>query len=283
MDDQGTLASSAAAGIAGYQEFLAARDGEPNGHALTLARREDFFQGLARAPVRATTPIDRDAYLRNLRRRRIEDGLDARVLWLLATAKVNQAERFTVGLMDLYGMLVPDPPEPLRTHVYLQEAYHTRMLADVVAMFDLPSHAGPPPLPARMIAMAVVSVPERWRLPLVCCGEMVGCRTMQMLRDRGVELFAGEPQVVERLRVLYDEILADEASHAGFAAARLGAVGRRMARALYRALSVRMASQLPELVALFGREGIVRELRRPFRLQDLVEEFPGRAYAAALI
>jgi hypothetical protein len=40
--------------------------------------------------------------MRNLRRRRPEPGVDRKMLFLLATAKLNQAERFGVGLANLW-------------------------------------------------------------------------------------------------------------------------------------------------------------------------------------
>ena len=49
-------------------------------------------------------PVDRPTFLRNLRRRRPEAGLDRKMLFLLATAKLNQAERFGVGLGETYGV-----------------------------------------------------------------------------------------------------------------------------------------------------------------------------------
>ena len=65
-------------------------------------------------------PIDRATYFRNMARRRPEPGLEPRMLWILATAKANQAERFGVGLTELLGRV--DADDPARLHVTLQEA-----------------------------------------------------------------------------------------------------------------------------------------------------------------
>ena len=106
------------AGTDGYLRFLVERDGEPDLARRTLTRREAFFAALAAEPLRATMPLDRAAYLRNLNRRRPEGGLDAPVLWLLATAQANQAERFGVGLAELYGLVTPES-DRVRLHVTL--------------------------------------------------------------------------------------------------------------------------------------------------------------------
>jgi len=267
-----------AAGAA-YLAFLAARDGEADLPRHRLAHREELFDRLARDPVRSAAPLDREAYLRNLVRRRPEAGLDERILWLLATAKANQAERFGVGLSELYGRITPS--DAARVHIALQEFYHTRILADVVAIFGLPVGTQPPPLVARMIVKTIIGTPEAWHLPLTGSAEMAGCIIFRALRDRGVELFADEPAVAGRIRVLFDEILGDEIGHVGFIAAQLGPVRRPIMRGLYRVLGFGMAAQMRELVAVIGRRELKRRFRAPFRLEAMAAELPGLAFAAA--
>lgn len=273
---------SAPPGPDGYLAFLRARDGEPDLGRHTLSRREALFAELERTPVRSARPLDRAAYLRNLRRTRPEPGLDERVLWLLASAKANQAERFGVGLAELYGRIGSDS-DPVQLHLHLQETYHTRILADVVAVFGLPVHPHPPVLVARVIVQLLVTAPPDSLLPLTGFAEMAGCTLFRLLRDRGLALFADEPAVAERIRLLYDEILADELSHVGFIASRLGKTGRAIMRGLYRVAGHRLATQMPELVRLFGRDELRRRFRAPFRLDAMVDEFPRLAYATAMI
>ena len=267
------------AGTEAYLAFLVARDGDTDPGRRRLARREELFDRLARDPVRSAVHIDVTAFRRNLARRRPERGLDARMLWLLATAKANQAERFGVGLAEIYGRITTS--DPVRLHMALQEFYHTRILADVVGVFGLPVDMRPPPLAARAIVRTIVAVPERWHLPLTGCAEMVGCIAFRALRDRGLALFADEPAVAARIRLLYDEILGDEIGHVGFIAAQLGAAGRALMRGLYRMIGPRMAGQLPELTAVVGRGELQRRLRAPFRIETMAAELPGVAFAAA--
>jgi hypothetical protein len=264
----------------GYLRFLAERDGTPDFGRRTLSRRETFFAALDAAPLRSTTPIDRAAYLRNLDRRRPEPGLEPRLLWLLATARANQAERFGVGLGELYGRITPES-EPVRLHVTLQEIYHTRILADVVALFGVPVSRRPPGLATRALTHLMVRTPEGWQLPLVGAGEMVGCVAFRALRDRGVELFAHEPAVAERIQRLFDEILGDELGHVGFIASQLDARGRAVMRGLYRLLAVPLAGQMPGLEPLLGRRELRRRFRAVFRPDVMAAELPGLAYVAA--
>src|SRR5262249_36009278 len=182
-------------------------------------------------------------------------------------------------MAELYGRVDPGG-DPVRVHIQLQEFYHTRLLADVVAIFGLPLRPHPPALLARLIVKLIVGTSEAWHMPFTGCAEMAGCVLFRALRDRGVELFAGAPRVAERIRLLYDEILGDELGHVGFIAAQLGRRKRALMRGLYRVLGPHLVAQMPEVIELFGRA----ELRRrfaAFRLEEMVAELPELAYAAA--
>ncbi len=267
--------------IDGYLHFLAERDGAVDFDGETLESRERFFGEIEAQPVRSRWEPDREVFLRNVRRPAFEAGLEPRMAWLVATAKANQSERFGVELSKLYGRVSLDGEEPEGVHVVLQETYHTRVLADVVAIFGLPVPHCPPPRFQRALIHAMVfsPFPETWTLPLVGMSEMVGCVVFRALRDRGTALFADEPAVAERIRLLFDEILADEICHVGLVEARLGRTGRRLMRALYRRGSRRLATGVPEFLAAVGREEILRRLAAPFDQRALAREFPETAYA----
>jgi hypothetical protein len=47
------------------------------------------------------------------------------MLFLLATAKLNQAERFGVGLGETYGRNSDEDLPPERVYLELEEHYHT--------------------------------------------------------------------------------------------------------------------------------------------------------------
>jgi hypothetical protein len=263
--------------LAAYRDFLVGRDGEPDLRRSTLPAREAFFARLDAAPVRSQREPDRAVFLRNLRTRRPEPGLDELVLWLLATAKANQSERFGVGLAELYGRAGLPGGDRTQIHVNLQEHYHTRILADVVEMFGLPVPAQPPPFLTRMLVRRLVLSPERLVLPLVGCAEMIGCVLFRALRDRGVALCADEPRVAGRVRLLYDEILADEVSHVGYVAARLGPAGRRTMRRLFAVIGPRLMRQSAEVGTLFSREEVAAWFRG-FHLEPILDEVAERAY-----
>jgi hypothetical protein len=108
---------------------------------------------------------------------------------------------------------------------------------------------------------------------------MLGCVMFAAMRDRGMALFADEPEVVERIRVLFDEILADEICHVGLVEAGLGRFGRAMMRGLYQLVGKRMALGQPGFVAGVGRDEIERRLAEPFDQKRLASLFPETAYS----
>src|SRR5207245_10025566 len=133
----------------------------------------------------------------------------------------------------------------------------------------------------RALIRLLVAAPEDWLLPLVGFGEMVGCTLFHALGERGVELFAAEPAVAARIRLLYDDILADELFHVRLIDARLRPAGRALMQGLYRFGALRLAAQMPEIVQLFGRSALRRRFRKPFRLDAMVAELATAAASSA--
>ena len=174
-------------GIEGYRVYLAHRDGDADLLHRRLANREEFFESLEADPVGSARPIDRQVFLRNLRRRRPERGLPRQMLFLLATAKLNQAERFGVDLGDTYGRIGGEDEPPERVYLALEEHYHTRLLAYVLDIFSLPFQVVVPPLVMRQFVKMEVFLPERFGFPFVGAAEMAGCIMFDELRRVGVE------------------------------------------------------------------------------------------------
>ena len=171
-------------GIEGYRDYLVRRDGDADLLNRRLAGREEFFGALEANPVRSSRPIDRDVFMRNLRRRRPEPGLDRDDAVLPATAKLNQAERFGVGLGETYGFNSGDDRPPERAYMELEEHYHTRLLAYVLDIFDLPFQVVAPPLVMRQFVKINVFLPERLGFLFVGAAEMAGCIMLRRTAPR---------------------------------------------------------------------------------------------------
>jgi len=270
-----------AVGIEGYREFLVRRDGEADLLHRHLASREEFFGGLVTDPVRSRRPIDRGAFTRNLARRRPEPGLSREMLFLLATAKLNQAERFGVGLGETYGHNSGDDAPAERVYIELEEHYHTRLLAYVLDIFGLPFQVMPPPFVLRQFVKLNVFIPERIGIAFVGAGEMAGCILFDELRRVGVELFADEPDVAARIERLYSEILTDEIGHVGYCAARCTSAERAVMRWLYPRVGRLFARETAEISLLIDPKKLHARLDEPFNVDELTSGLPNETFLAA--
>lgn len=268
-------------GIDGYRDYLVRRDGDADLLNRRLASREQFFEWLETDPVRSTHPIDRQVFMRNLRRRRPEPGVDRKMLFVLATAKLNQAERFGVGLGETYGLNSGEDLPPERVYVELEEHYHTRLLAYVLDIFGLPFQVVAPPLVMRQFVKIGVFLPERFGAPFVGAAEMAGCVMFHELRRVGSELFADEPQVAARIERLYSEILTDEVGHVGYCAARCTRAERALMRWLYPRFGRLFARQTAEISLLTDPDKLRARLDRPFDVEELTAGLSNETFLAA--
>jgi hypothetical protein len=268
-------------GIEGYRDFLAKRDGEADLLNRRLANRERFFNELEANPVRSAHPADRPTFLRNLRRRRPEPGLDRKMLFLLATAKLNQAERFGVGLGETYGRNSDENLPPENVYLELEEHYHTRLLAYALDLFDLTFQVVPPPFVMRQFVKTGVFLPERLGFMFVGAAEMAGCIMFDELRRVGRILFADEPAVAERIELLYSEILTDEIGHVGYCASRCTSAERAIMRRLYPLIGRLFARQTAEINLLIHTKASRARLDRPFNVEELTAELDNETYLVA--
>lgn len=270
-----------ATGIEGYREFLSRRDGEADLLNRRLANRERFFTELEQNPVRSSHPADRSTFLRNLRRRRPERDLDRKMLFLLATAKLNQAERFGVGLGETYGRNSDENLPPENVYLELEEHYHTRLLAYALDVFGLTFQVVPPPFVMRQFVKTGVFLPERLSFMFVGAAEMAGCIMFDELRRVGLELFADEPAVARRIGLLYSEILTDEVGHVGYCASRCTSAERAIMRRIYPFIGRLFARQTVEISLLIDPSALRERLDRPFDVGELTADLDNETYLVA--
>lgn len=264
--------------VEGYRDYLLRRDGDADQLNRRLANREQFFDDLVADPVISRYHADQKTFLRNLSRRRPESGLDHKMLFLLATAKMNQAERFGVGLGETYGRNSVGEVPVERVYIELEEHYHTRLLAYTLDMFDLAFQVMPPPFVMRQFVKLNVFVPERLRVAFVGAGEMAGCVMFDELRRAGVALFADEPDVAARIDLLYTEILTDEIGHVGYCASRCTRPERALMRRLYPLVGRMIARQTAEIIQLVDRDKLLARLQEPFDIGALTAGLRTESY-----
>jgi hypothetical protein len=267
--------------IEGYRQYLAERNGEADLLNRRLAHREEFFAKIEANPIRSRRSIDAEAFELGMRTRRPAQDISPELAFLLATAKLNQAERFGVGLGETYGKNSSGDTLPERVHMELEEHYHTRLLAYVLDMFGLPFRVTPPPFVMRQFVKLAVFIPEERSFAFVGASEMAGCAMFDLLGQAGMSLFADEPEVAERIGLLYGEILTDEIGHVGYCAARCSDTGRGIMRLLYRPIARLFARQTPEILRVVSVDALNERLSHPFDFADFEEHLASAPFVAA--
>ncbi|HLL54107.1 MAG TPA: hypothetical protein VK447_11195 [Myxococcaceae bacterium] len=234
-----------------YLNFLKDRDGIADPVSRTLSKREAFFDELARKPVRAKKPIDRDAFLRNLRRKP-EPGLDPKVTWLLAASKSNIGERYGVEqALKKQPSLGTASDETLR-YIELEELVHTHLLLDCARVYGIEFELAEPPPLQRYIINVLVHAPRWLARPMTLAGEITGTVVFRILWERAADVFADEPEVAAHLRSLLDQILVDEYGHVVFNRAVIDPAGIKMTRWMLPIIARNLLKGSPEVVELAG-------------------------------
>lgn len=242
-----------------YLAYLRGRDGVPDLDARRFDVRERFFAAIDAAPCRweGPPPVDQALFDRNHARRVPETGLDAATLWALATAKTNRAEAFGVELALDHHAPAPDPAQDPHAYIQIEEFYHTRILADVLATLGLQMEVSLPSPTTRLLVRAMVHLPAAVADVAVLCGEIVGVTLFTLLLDKARELFAEQPAALERIETLFAQILVDEVGHVHYLRSRVSPAQVRWARRLLPIVARSVIDDIPELALLFGRDAIL--------------------------
>jgi hypothetical protein len=237
--------------LSNYLKFLKDRDGTADPVSRTLSKREAFFDELARKPVRAKKPIDREAFLRNLRRKP-EPGLDPKVTWLLAASKSNIGERYGVEQALKKKADFGTAADETMRYIELEELVHTHLLLHCARVYGIEFELARPPPIQRYIIDFLVHAPGWLARPMTLGGEIAGTVVFRVLWERAADVFADEPEVAAHLRSLLEQILVDEYGHVVFNRAVVGPAGIKAARLLLPSLARNLFKESPEVVELAG-------------------------------
>lgn len=245
-----------------YLAYLRNRDGVPDLLAQRFDVRERFFAQIDASPVvwQGPPPVDQAVFDRNYMRRTPERGLDDAMLWALATAKTNRAERYGVEReVEVHGVPPNATDDP---HVYIQveEFYHTRILEDALGALGVHMKVAKPGVTTQLLVRAMVNLPDGLSDPVVLCGEIVGVALFSLLLEKARELFASQPEALARIEALFGQIMVDEVGHVHFVRSRLSASQLAWAKRMLPLVAHGALDDLPELVKLFGRKTIVQRV-----------------------
>ena len=109
---------------------------------------------------------------------------------------------------------------------------------------------------------------------------MAGCAMFALLGERGAQLFADEPAVAERIRLLYDEILTDEIGHVGYCAASCTRAGRVIMRRLYPLFGRYFARGTPEITRVLPASQVKARLDARFDLDSFASGLQTRPFVS---
>jgi hypothetical protein len=238
-----------------YLAYLREREGQPDLVGRTLPKREEFFRGVDATPVPLPGPLVAQAtFERNVNRRGPEAGLDERTLWALAVAKANRAERYGIEFkLRTKGFEAKGADDPY-TFVEIQELYHTRIFISLLKTIGIEADILPPTGLTRMVVVAAGGLPHPISDVIALAAELAGVAAFRLLLDEARRLFTDEPAVLARIELLFGQILVDEVGHVRFLRSRLGPVRLAIARALLPLVTRGMLDDMPEMLALLGRE-----------------------------
>ncbi len=262
--------------------YLREREGTPCLETRTLSRREAASRGRGATglPGGRHPRIDPEVFARNLRRCEPEPGLDAAMIWALAVAKANRAERYGVEHKLAKRGFEPGGADDILTYVEIQECYHTRLLLQVLEMVGLTCEVGPPVgALTRAGVRLFAQLPRRWLDVLALAFEVVGIAGFRALRDEARELLAGHPAAAP-IDALFAQLLVDEVGHVHFLRSRLGPRGLTVARALVPFARRALVDDNREIQVLFDRRGGLVNLHE-MDIDEVVEHEPERLPALA--
>jgi len=256
--------------LEGYRRHLERRNGTPDLAARTLSRREQALREIESKSVEWEGEIDPYGFFAHFFDHSAPPAIDARTLWLLVAAKINEGESYGVDL-ELKAFLErgQEDVDPIELQLMLEEQYHSRILVEACRTCGIELTLQTPRWGQRWMIHLIQILPERLRWIPVLTGEVLGAHLLKVLLDH-CHLFAAEPEVEARLRFLLGEIWLDEVFHVAFLRARLQPRAIRMARAMLPLAMRTLMNGIPELSVL-GCDR--RELTR--RLASEIEIPPG--------
>jgi hypothetical protein len=269
--------------LADYRAFLAERDGVPDVASRTLSRREARMREIETNPIVWSGALKHEAFSRFIAGDR-RGPFDGRTELALAAALANESENYGVDIelrrFAKHGKLPGLRAADLLLSVYVQEAYHCRLLVELCTTCGIDFRPRCPGMTIRGLIALIGALPGWMRWVPVMAGEVVATAVFRILYAR-LELFAAHPEAHARLRQIVREVWADEIGHVGFLRAQLGQGALVAVRLLLPIVAAAVLRDLPPLVELgITRSRILDDLRSGIELPSEMAWLEESAFAA---
>jgi hypothetical protein len=248
-----------------YWAHLLIRDGALQEEAQSLEHKTDYYQRLQLRPVRARrslTPAQTMAGLSDLLASQSLPQADRRPLVLTAIYKFASHE--AAGIQAAWQSTPPwarcrKLTDRITRYHLCEEFCHLRLFAEMFKVFTL--HVDWPLLswPMRTAYGAFARFPDWILAPIAFSSEVMGMTFYQHIWRVLEEVFAAEPEVVDRLHELLGEIMIDELGHIGERRSFLGNPGVAFARKVLPMMMHQFFADIPEARAILNIDRMVQE------------------------
>ncbi len=249
-----------------YVKYLHERNGAPDFTRQRFVERERYFNNIDAKPVRRSGPpvVDQVVFSRNQALSAPEPGLDDKTLWALCTANINRVEdwgvRYGIALKTKQGLYHETSDQDPYHLIDLEENYHTRMLRDALETLGLRMDDHPPRPRSQALVRAMVRMPRAVSNMMILAAEVGGVVGFQLLLVKARELFGDQPEPLARIESLFKEIIIDEIGHIRFLRSQLSSAQMMLTRLMLPMVTRSFLQDLPEVVALFGRDTYLRAI-----------------------
>jgi hypothetical protein len=248
-----------------YWTYLLMRDGALQEEAQSLEHKTDYYQRLQEYPVHARQPLTAAQTM-------------AELSDLLATQRPPQADRRLLALTAIYkfasheaaGIRAAWKSTPswercrnltdriTRYHL-CEEFCHLRLFAEMFKVFALRVDWPLLSWPIRTTYQAFARFPDWLLAPVAFSSEVMGMTFYRHIWRVLEEVFATEPEALERVHELLGEIMVDELGHIGERRSFLGNTGVKVAHKVLPAMIRRFFANIPESEVILDVDQMVQD------------------------
>jgi hypothetical protein len=248
-----------------YWEHLLAHNGAIQEDRQSFERKSDYYRSLQGRPVRARARFASAQTFAEITQGFTDQDLHHTDRRLLALATIYRFANHEAGGVRAAWASTPGFTEcaTLRekiTRYHLCEEFcHLRLFAEMFKVFSLSAEWRPLPWSTRVAYAAIVRLPGWLLSPGAFCSEMMGIVFYRHIRRVLQDLFAGEPEVLDRLLELLGEIMVDELGHIGERRSYLGDTGVRLSRQILPMMIRRFFDDIPEAKVILDIDRMVQD------------------------
>jgi hypothetical protein len=248
-----------------YWAYLLMRDGALQEEAQSLEHKTAYYQKLQMRPVHARqllTPVQTMAELSALLASQTRPQADRRLLALTAIYKFASHE--AAGIREAWKLTPPwehcrNLTDRITRYHLCEEFCHLRLFAEMFKVFALRVDWPMLSWPMRTAYGAFARAPNWFLAPIAFGSEVMGMTFYRHIWHVLAEVFATQPEALERLHELLGEIMVDELGHIGERRSFLGNTGVKFARQVLPVMIRRFFGDIPEAKAILDVEQMVRE------------------------